>query len=68
MKKRNHNDDSHIARAVLEVEVECVRPRGRPTVRYKNTIRRDIKNNGLTDVNILDRKDGRMAIVEEPSM
>ena len=37
------------------VEVEGVRPRGRPTLRY-------IKKNGLTDVNVVEDKDWRMAV------
>ena len=55
-------DDSHMTRTVLDMEVEGVRPRGRPKLRYMDTIRRDIKKNGLTDVNILDRIDLRMAV------
>ena len=55
-------DESHTTRTVLEMEVECVRPRGRPKLRYMDTIRRDIKKNGLTDVNILNRKDWRLAV------
>ena len=48
--------------AVLDMEVEGVRPRGRSTLSYMNTVKRDIKKNGLTDVNILDRNDWRMAV------
>ena len=55
-------DDSHMTRTVLDMEVQCVRPRGRPTLGYMDTIRRDMKKNGLTDVNILDRKDWRTAV------
>ena len=47
---------------MLDMEVEGVRPRGRPKLGYMDTIRRDIKKNGLTDVNILDRKDWRMEV------
>ena len=54
--------DSHMTRTVLDMEVEGVRPRGRPQLRYMNTIRRDIKKNGPTDVNILDRNDWTMAV------
>ena len=46
--------DSHLTRTVLDMEVEGVRPRGRPTSRYMNTIRRDIKMNGLTDIKGLE--------------
>ena len=55
-------DESHITRTVLDMEVEGVRPRVRPKLRYMDTIKRDIKKNGLTDVNILDRKDWRLAV------
>ena len=34
--------DSHMRRTVLGVHVEGVRPRGRPKLRYMNTIRRYI--------------------------
>ena len=34
-------DDSHMTRTVLDMELEGVRPRGRPTLRYMDTIRRD---------------------------
>ena len=37
-------------------------PRGRPKLIYMDTIKRDIKKNGLTDVNILDRVDWRSAV------
>ena len=46
---------SHMTIALLEKEVDVVTPSGRPTLRYMDTIRRYIKKNGLTDVNILDR-------------
>ena len=36
--------------------------RGRPKLRYMDTIKRVITKNGLTDVNILDRKDYRLAV------
>ena len=54
--------DSHITRTVLDMEVEDVRPRGRTKLKYVDTIRRDMKTNGLTDVNILDRNHWRMAV------
>ena len=54
--------DNHVIRSVLDMEVEDVRSRGRPKLRYMNTIRRDIKKNGPTNVNILDRNDWRMAL------
>ena len=55
-------DDSHMTRTVLDMVVEGVRPRGIPKLRYMDTIRRDIKKNGLTDVNILGRKNWRLAV------
>ena len=54
--------DSRMTRTVLDMEVEGVRPIGRPKLRYMDTIRRDMKKNWLTDVNILDRNDWRMAV------
>ena len=51
-----------MTRTVLDMEVEGARPRGRPKLRYVDTIRRDIKKNGLMDVNILDCNDWRMAV------
>ena len=58
----SRRDDSHITRTVLDMVVEGVRPRGRPKLRYMDTIRRDIKKNALTDVNILNRNDWRLAV------
>ena len=58
----SRRDDSHMTRAVLDMMVEGVRPRGRPKLRYMDTIRRDIKKNGLMDVNIRDRKNWRLAV------
>ena len=55
-------DESHITRTVLDMEVERVRPRGRPKLRYMDTIRRYIKKNALTDVSILNRTDWRLAV------
>ena len=55
-------DECHTTRAVLDMVVEGVRPRGRPKLRYTDTIRRDIKKNALTDVNILDRKNWRLTV------
>ena len=55
-------DDSHMSRTVLDMELEGVRPRGRQTLRYMDTIGRGSKRNGLTDVNILDLNNWRMAV------
>ena len=54
--------ECHTTRTVLDMVVEGVSPRGRPKLRYMDTIRRDIKKNALTDVNILDRKNWRLAV------
>ena len=43
VRRRN---ESHMTRTVLNMEVEGVRPRGRPTLRYMDTIRRDMKRMG----------------------
>ena len=59
VRRRN---DSHITRTVLDMEVEGMIPRGRPKLRYMDTIRRDMKKKGLAGVNILDRNDWRMAV------
>ena len=37
-----HEADNHVIRSVLDMEVEDVRSRGRPKLRYMNTIRRDL--------------------------
>ena len=58
----SRRDDSHMTRTVLDMVVEGVRPRGRLKLRYMDTIRRDMGKNVLTHVNILDRKDWRMAV------
>ena len=55
-------DESLTTRTVLDMVVEGVRPRGRPKLRYMDTIKRYIKKYSLTDVNILDRKDWRLAV------
>ena len=55
-------DESHTTITVLDMVVEGVRPRGRPTLRYMDTIKRVINKNGLTDVNIVDSKDWRLAV------
>ena len=53
-------DDSNMTRTVLDMEVAGVSRRGRPPLRHMDTIRRENKKNGLTDVDILDSKDWRM--------
>ena len=54
--------DSHIKRTVIGMEVEWVRPRGRPYLRCIYSVKRDIKKNGLTDVYIIDNKDWIMVL------
>ena len=62
-KANGHNgDESQTTRTVLDMVVVRVRPRGRPKLRYMDTIKRYIERNGLTDVNILDRKYWRLAV------
>ena len=56
-----------MTRTVLAMEVEGVSTRGRPKLRYGDTIRRDMKNDGLTDVNTLDRNDWRMGSPGRPT-
>ena len=58
----SRRDDSHMTRTVLDIVVESVRPRGRPKLRYMDTIRRDIKKNALTAINILNCKDWRLPV------
>ena len=57
-----HRDESRMTRTVLDMEVEGVRPRGRPKLRYMDTVRSVMKKIGLTDINNLDHKDWRMAV------
>ena len=54
--------ESNPTTTVLDMVVEGVRPRGRPKLRYMDTIRRDIKKNALTDANVLDRNDWRVVV------
>ena len=51
-----------MTRTVLDMDVKCVKPRGRPKLRYVDTIRRDIEKNKLMDVNIIDCKELRMGV------
>ena len=51
-----------MTRTVMHIEVEGARPRGMPQLRYMDTVRRHIKKNGSTNINILDRKVWRMAV------
>ena len=48
--------------ATVQPIAKHLRPRGRPNLRYMDTIKRDTKKNGLTDVNILDRNNLRLAV------
>ena len=62
-----------MTRTALDMEAEGVRPRGRPNVRYRDTIRRDITNNWLATSTFLTamtgelQYPGRPTDVEEPS-
>ena len=59
----SRRDDSNMTRTVLDMVVVGLRPpRGRSKLRYTDTIRRDMKKNRLTNVNILDRKVWRMEV------
>ena len=49
-----------------DMEVEGERSDGRPTLRCMDTIRRDIKKNGLPDDNILDSKYMTMSVGPYP--
>ena len=53
---------------MLDMEVEGVRPRRRPKLCYADTIRGDIKKNGLMDINIFDSKDENGSIQGDPLM
>ena len=55
-------DDSHLPRTFLDMELEGEIPSGRPTLRRMDTTARDTKKNGLTDVNILDRKEWKITV------
>ena len=54
--------DSHIKRTVLGMEVQWVRPRGRPYLRGIYSVKIDIKTNELTDIYIIVGKGWRMAL------
>ena len=66
-------DDSYMTRTVLAMVVEGVRPRGRPTLRYMDTIKRYLKRMGghTSTVSIARTGDwqcrGRPTDVEESS-
>ena len=65
LREHNRNEEIREAATVLDMEGEGVSARGRPTLRYMDTIKRNSNKNGLKYVNILDRKDWRMGVSKE---
>ena len=57
MQEADMTHDSHMTRTVLYIEVEGVRPRGRPKQRYMDTVRLDIKKSGMVNANFLGLDD-----------
>ena len=54
--------DSHVTKTVLDMVVECVRPRGRQILRCMDTTKIYVEKNRLVNVNILNSSDWRMAV------
>ena len=48
-------DETENIRAVVEIKMEGKRPRGRPTLRWKDTVRRDLKDGSFTEEWATDR-------------
>ena len=56
------NDEQHVAREVMEMEVNGTRKRGRPRIRWKDCIGDDMREKGLQDEMAHDRSSWRRLI------
>ena len=56
------NDDQHVAREVMEMEVNGTRKRGRPRIRWKDSIGDDMREKGLQDEMAHDRSSRRRLV------
>ena len=61
VREQKRNEEIREAATVQPIATHLMQKR-RPKLRYMDTIRRDIKKNALTDVNILDHKNWRLAV------
>ena len=56
------NDEQHVAREVMEMEVDGTRRRGRPRIRWRDCVRDDMRERGLQDEMAHDRSSWRRLI------